>query len=135
MTCDSKHTYIFSWPKAISRQSHRLLTSVDVVRENLLLVQKKAEANLKRELIKAKRVAKWFGITSGKFSCAFLPKCYHYIDFVNFYILSHNKEVHNYKTQFTHKEIYGRVNKRQLRLSNTYVPNYPITTCSGHFFF
>jgi hypothetical protein len=70
-------------------------------------------------------MCKLFGITSGKFSCAFLPKCYHYIDFVNFYILSHNKEVHNYKTQFTHKEIYGRVNKRQLRLSNTYVPNYP----------
>ena len=44
--------------KAISRQSHRLLTSEDVVREKLLLVQKKAEANLKRELIKAKRVAK-----------------------------------------------------------------------------
>jgi hypothetical protein len=58
-----------------------------------------------------------------------------YIYFVNFYILSHNKDVHNYKTQFTHKEIYGRVNKRQSRLSNTYVPNYPITTCSGHFFF
>jgi len=33
-----------------------------------------------------------------------------YIYFVNFYILSHNKDVHNYKTQFTHKEIYGRVN-------------------------
>ena len=44
--------------KAISRQSHRLLTSEDVVREKLLLVQKKAETNLKRELIKAKRVAK-----------------------------------------------------------------------------
>jgi hypothetical protein len=72
--------------KAISRQSHRLLTSEDVVREKLLLVQKKAdkeqkkaEANLKRELIKAKKVAKLFGITSGKFSCAFLPKCYHYV--------------------------------------------------------
>ena len=51
--------------KVISRQSHRLLTSEDVVREKLLLAQKKAdkeqkkaEANLKRELIKAKRVAK-----------------------------------------------------------------------------
>ena len=51
--------------KAMSRQSHRLLTSEDVVREKLLLAQKKAdkeqkkaEANLKRELIKTKRVAK-----------------------------------------------------------------------------
>ena len=51
--------------KAISGQSHRLLTSEDVVREKLLLVQKKAdkeqkkaETNLKRQLIKAKRVAK-----------------------------------------------------------------------------
>jgi hypothetical protein len=49
----------------MSRQSHRLLTSEDVVREKLLLAQKKAdkeqkkaEANLKRELIKTKRVAK-----------------------------------------------------------------------------
>ena len=33
-----------------------------------------------------------------------------YIYFVNFYILSQNKDVHNYKRQFTHKEIYGRVN-------------------------
>jgi hypothetical protein len=52
--------------KAISRQSHRLLTSEDV-REKLLLAQKKAdkeqkkaEANLKRELIMTKRVAKLF---------------------------------------------------------------------------
>jgi hypothetical protein len=52
--------------RAISRQSHRLLTSEDV-REKLLLAQKKsdkeqekAEANLKRELIKTKRVAKLF---------------------------------------------------------------------------
>jgi hypothetical protein len=28
----------------------------------------------------------------------------------DFYILSQNKDVHNYKRQFTHKEIYGRVN-------------------------
>jgi hypothetical protein len=47
----------FCIDKAISRQSHRLLTSEDVVREKLLLAQKKAdkeqkkaEANLKREL-------------------------------------------------------------------------------------
>jgi hypothetical protein len=33
-----------------------------------------------------------------------------YIYFGNFYILSHNKNVHDYKTQFTHKEIYGRLN-------------------------
>jgi hypothetical protein len=30
--------------------------------------------------------------------------------FGNLYVLSHNKNVHDYKTQFTHKEIYDRVN-------------------------
>jgi hypothetical protein len=47
-------------------------------------------------------------------SCLFakmLSLCWlNYIYFGNFYVLSHNKNVHDYKTQFTHKEMYDRVN-------------------------
>ena len=56
-----------------------------------------------------------------------------YIYFVNFYILSQNKDVHNYKTQFTHKEIYGRVNINIQKTIKTI--KYKCTEISNHHMF